>query len=168
MSFKIFSHKLTVRKQKKHWTRFCSKLFKVSTTSVTLPEKHLPYLPTFFKTPRISPTLFWRGPFSFFSFFFVNQREINDPGQGRGYSPHRPSLVSATDWHHDNTISNRTCSTNPVRRRPGKDHTSSHFTDVLHILPFPSTEPCWDRWARLAGAHPGFSQGEDPSRNVHN
>ena len=39
MSFKIFSHKLTARKQKKHFTRFCSKLFKVSTTSVTLPEK---------------------------------------------------------------------------------------------------------------------------------
>ena len=29
MSFKIFSHKLTARTQKKHCTRFCSKLFKI-------------------------------------------------------------------------------------------------------------------------------------------
>ena len=41
MSFKIFSHKLTARKQKKHCTRFSSKLFKVSTTSVIWPEKHV-------------------------------------------------------------------------------------------------------------------------------
>ena len=41
MSFKIFSHKLTARNQKKHCTRLCLKLFKVSTTSVTLPEKHV-------------------------------------------------------------------------------------------------------------------------------
>ena len=44
MSFKIFSHKLTARKQKKHGTRFCSKLFKVSTTSVNLPEEHVKHV----------------------------------------------------------------------------------------------------------------------------
>ena len=45
MSFKTFSHKLIIRKQNKHYAGFCSKLFKVSTTSVTLPEKHVKHAP---------------------------------------------------------------------------------------------------------------------------
>ena len=45
MSFKIFSHKLIMRKQNKHSAGFCSKLIKVSSTSVTLPEKHVKHAP---------------------------------------------------------------------------------------------------------------------------
>ena len=45
MSFKIFSHKLIIRKQNKHYAGFCSKLFKVSTTSVTLPENRVKHAP---------------------------------------------------------------------------------------------------------------------------
>ena len=59
MSFKIFYHKLITRKQKKHCARFCSKLFKVSTTSVTLPEKKTFQAPTRVQKPRggrCSPT----------------------------------------------------------------------------------------------------------------
>ena len=47
MSFKILSPKLIIRKQNKHYAGFCSKLFKVSTTSVTLPEKHVKHAPEF-------------------------------------------------------------------------------------------------------------------------
>ena len=45
MTFKIFSHKLMIRKPNKLYAGFCSKLFKVSTTSVTLPEKHVKHAP---------------------------------------------------------------------------------------------------------------------------
>ena len=50
----------------------------------------------FFKSTRISPLYFKKVPFSFyFCLFFL----IFSPPtcQGRGYSPHRPSLVSATE-----------------------------------------------------------------------
>ena len=42
---KKYSHKLITRKQKKHCVRFCSKLFKISTTPVTLQEKHVKHAP---------------------------------------------------------------------------------------------------------------------------
>ena len=45
LTFNIFSHKLITRKQKKHCVRFCSKLFKVSTTPVTLQEKRVKHAP---------------------------------------------------------------------------------------------------------------------------
>ena len=45
MSFKIFSHKLIIRKHNKRYAGFCSKLSKVSTTSLTLPEKHVKHAP---------------------------------------------------------------------------------------------------------------------------
>ena len=45
MSVKIISNKLIMRKQNNHYEGFCSKLFEVSTTSVTLPERHVKHAP---------------------------------------------------------------------------------------------------------------------------